>query len=96
MPAETAGATGALPAGWHECMHPEHGVPYFFNTVTKQSQWVRPTSAAAVPLAPLPVIEQLNAARNYSPNTLRAVGNDLGGVGGMAASFGLPESRGLA
>ena len=77
---------GALPAGWHSCMHPEHGVPYYFNTVTQQSQWTFPTAAAAIPLPELLAPEP---PKSHSPSAARRVGNDLGGAMDMAATFGL-------
>ena len=85
------GTMGALPAGWHACNDPTHNRTYYFNTVTKQSQWTMPTAAAAVPLAPLPGFHTTSgpspASRRRAANGL---GGDLGGVGDMAASYGLP------
>lgn len=40
-PASTA-TEKQLPTGWHECVDTATGVPYYFNTATKQSQWTRP------------------------------------------------------
>jgi len=81
---------GALPAGWHACVHPTHQTTYYFNTVTQQSQWTFPTAAAAVPLSAMPRLNDPPADR--SPNTLQSVGNALGGVADMAATYGLPSS----
>jgi len=33
----------ALPPNWEEHMSEEHGVPYFWNRVTKESRWIKPT-----------------------------------------------------
>jgi len=78
------GLTGTLPAGWHECVDQTHNRSYWFNTVTKQSQWTLPTAAAAIPLPAMPFPEA-----SLPPNpTLPAA--ELGGVSDMAASYGLP------
>ena len=82
---------GALPAGWHACMDATHKRPYYFNTVTKQSQWTFPTSAAAVPLDAMPRLNE--PAINNSPGAVRRVGNELGGVGDMASAFGLAGAK---
>ena len=65
--------------------------PYYFNTVTQQSQWTFPKAAAAVPMAMLPRPE---SPKSNSPTAVRRVGNELGGVGDIAAQMGLktPES----
>ena len=81
------GAMGALPAGWHACMDATHQRPYYFNTVTKESQWTFPTAAAAVPLDALPRLN--DSPKHASPGAVRRVGNELGGVGDMASAFGL-------
>ena len=90
------GSMGALPAGWHACTDPTHNRTYYFNTVTQQSQWIPPTVAAAVPLEALPSMSPMDNA--MSPTTRRkavmTVSSDLGGVGDMAASFGLPMQGG--
>ena len=70
-------------------MDPTHKVPYYFNTVTHQSQWTFPTAAAAMPLPPMPLPEKPRAA---SPGTLARTGAELGGVGDMAALIGLSPS----
>ena len=84
---------GALPAGWHACTDPTHNRTYYFNTVTKQSQWTKPTAAAAVPLDAMPTLHPSSAP--LSPQSRRkaamTASSDLGGVGDMAASFGLPS-----
>merc|ERR1719231_215771 len=89
------GAAGAppLPAGWHACMHPTHQRTYYFNTVTQQSQWTFPTTAAAVPLPALPMLTP-QQARDASPNAIAGVGNEFGGALAMAASYGLPANKG--
>jgi len=81
------GTMGALPAGWHACTDSTHNRPYYFNTVTKQSQWTLPTAAAAVPL---PAMPSPAAALPNSPASRGRVAADLGGVSDMAANFGLP------
>ena len=81
---------GALPAGWHAVLHPTHQRPYYFNTVTQQSQWTFPTAAAAVPLPSLPSLE---TALPAAPGAVMAVGKEFGGALDMAASYGLPASR---
>ena len=84
---------GALPAGWHTCTDPTHNRTYYFNTVTKQSQWTVPTSAAAIPLdaMPSPIEDALSpTSRRRAAMTVSA---DLGGVGDMAAAFGLPVHK---
>ena len=82
---------GALPAGWHKCIDSTHNRPYYFNTVTQQSQWTFPKAAAAVPMAMLPRPE---SPKSNSPTAVRRVGNELGGVGDIAAQMGLktPDS----
>mmetsp|Transcript_8087 Transcript_8087/g.20704 ORF Transcript_8087/g.20704 Transcript_8087/m.20704 type:complete len:179 (-) Transcript_8087:233-769(-) len=44
-PAETS-AKGKLPEGWEERMSKSRGKPYYFNTITKESIWERPTRKA--------------------------------------------------
>ena len=81
------GSMGALPAGWHVSMHPTYNRPYYYNAVTKQSQWTFPTSAAAVPLPQLP---QLNQPTTHSPGAMRRAFKELdGGVGHLAATLNL-------
>ena len=46
VPSESA---AALPPGWHACFDTIKGLPYYFNLVTKESQWDRPVSAACRP-----------------------------------------------
>jgi len=82
---------GALPAGWHACIDPTHKRPYYFNTVTKQSQWTLPTAAAAIPIGLMPSLAAVPAT--YSPASMRRAAAGLGGVSDMAASFGLPLSK---
>ena len=48
QPAQPPTTAAGLPAGWHRCSDPSSGVPYFFNTVTQQSQWEPPTGVRAV------------------------------------------------
>ncbi|KAH3764137.1 protein kinase [Pelomyxa schiedti] len=43
-----------LPPGWIERKDPKTGAFYFVNTVTKTSQWARPTAPASKPSIPLP------------------------------------------
>ena len=81
---------GALPAGWHSSIHPQHNRPFYFNAVTQQSQWDFPTAAAAVPLPALPALNV--HAQGNSPSAIRRVGNELGGAADMAAMFGLPAA----
>jgi hypothetical protein len=45
-PMPQAGAVAALPPGWHACVDSTHNRTYYFNTVSKQSQWTVPTAPA--------------------------------------------------
>ena len=90
MPPE--GSMGALPAGWHTCTDPTHNRPYYFNTVTQQSQWTSPTAAAAVPLAMMPALN--DRPRAASPGSFAKTGAEFGGVGDMAALIGLRAAPG--
>ena len=81
---------GALPAGWHMLVDPTYQRPYYFNTVTQQSQWTFPTAAAAVPLPSLPRLDP----RSYSPGAQRRVGKEFGGVNQIAASYNLVAPAG--
>ena len=83
---------GALPAGWHTCTDPTHNRPYYFNTVTQQSQWTSPTAAAAVPLAMMPALN--DRPRAASPGSFAKTGAEFGGVGDMAALIGLRAAPG--
>jgi len=40
-------STGPLPEGWHEAKDPESGDTYYYNAVTKQTSWDRPTGPPA-------------------------------------------------
>ena len=35
-----------LPEGWIQCEDPTDGCPFYYNHITKKSQWVKPTKAA--------------------------------------------------
>ena len=85
---------GALPTGWHACTDPTHNRTYFYNTVTQESQWIRPTAAAAVPFEAMPTMPMAGGSvAEISPTTRKtqamAVGAQFGGVGDMAANMGL-------
>jgi len=85
---------GALPTGWHACTDPTHNRTYFYNTVTQQSQWIRPIAAAAVPFEAMPTMSTAGASvAEISPTTRKtqamAAGAQFGGVGDMAANMGL-------
>lgn len=81
------GRMGALPAGWHACYDGTHQLPYYYNTVTKQSQWTFPTAAAAVPLPALPTLCMKRQPASLA--SIVALGDEFGGVGSMAAKMGL-------
>ena len=85
---------GALPTGWHACTDPTHNRTYFYNTVTQQSQWIRPIAAAAVSFEAMPTMSTAGASvAEISPTTRKtqamAAGAQFGGVGDMAANMGL-------
>ena len=64
---------GALPAGWHACMDLTHHQPYYFNTVTQQSQWTFPTAAAAVPFELPTLVKQQAQVMREGMNPRSAV-----------------------
>ena len=40
-------STGPLPPGWAMGMHPEHNVPYYYNSSTQTTQWHPPAALSA-------------------------------------------------
>ena len=73
-PAAPGGAAGAaMPPNWTAVVDPTTKATYYFNSVTRQSQWTAPAAAAAGagPVGPaLPSAQQLAAARaaNATPS----------------------------
>ena len=50
-------STGPLPPGWAMGMHPEHNVPYYYNSSTQTTQW-HPPAALSAPEACAPAYAQ--------------------------------------
>ena len=50
-PPAAAAPAAALPAGWVSKVEPSNGKTYYFNSVTRRSQWERPTAPAAAAAA---------------------------------------------
>jgi hypothetical protein len=46
-PTPAGGAASSLPPNWHACTDATSGLPYWFNTVTKESRWTHPGTAPA-------------------------------------------------
>ena len=44
--AETPAAEDSLPSGWVEYHDEESGVPYYYNTITAEQVWEKPTQPA--------------------------------------------------
>ena len=54
-------SAGPLPPGWAMGMHPEHNVPYYYNSSTQTTQW-HPPAALTAPAACAPAYAQPQVA----------------------------------